>query len=150
MDHARPLDAVHGHRDVIAFFAYGTLRPGGSNYAKLAPLIEPEVTSAVVRGRMYASTAGAWPLLELRDRGDDWVHGTLFTASPTPNLWGLMGMIEVEWGYDLVWHPIHANPTSPSLGRALMCAWPWSRDRGELIPGGDWLRFAAGAVPTAE
>ena len=147
MDRTKPLDAVHGHRDVIPFFAYGTLRPGGSNYSKLSALIEPDNQDAMVRGRMYESTAGAWPLLELRDRGDEWVHGTLFTAVPSPPLWELMGMLELEWGYDLVWHAIHIDEATPSIGRALLCSWPWPRDRGVQIPGGDWLEHLSDRHP---
>ena len=140
---ARPTDAVHGHRDVIEFFAYGTLRPGGSNYHRIESLVDGAPTPAAVRGRMFASTAGAWPLLEVHERGDEWVIGDLFTAHPSAKLWELMGKLEVEWGYDLIWHSISATPAGPTLGKALLCAWPWPKDRGERIPGGDWLAYLA-------
>ena len=141
---ARPIDAVHGHRDVIEFLAYGTLRPGGSNFPRIASLIEGEPAPAWVRGHMFASTAGSWPLLEVREHGDDWVRGDLATAQPSHELWDLMGTLEVEWGYDLIWHSIYASPGGPILGKALLCAWPWPKDRGERIPGGDWLTYLDG------
>lgn len=137
--HTRPTDTTHAHRDVIELFVYGTLRPGGSNYPRVADLIEPDHAPAWVRGRMYASTAGAWPLLEPRQHGDDWVRGELLTVPPSPEFWALMGMLEVEWGYDLIWHPIHDAPGGALLGRALLCAWSWPKDRGAPIPEGDWL-----------
>ena len=140
---ARPADAVHGHRDVIEFFAYGTLRPGGSNFPRIEQWVDA-VEPAAVRGRMFASTAGAWPLLEVREHGSEWVHGDLLTTHPSPELWELLGTLELEWGYDLIWHPIHATPEGPSIGQAMLCAWPWPKDRGEPIPGGDWLAFLDG------
>lgn len=73
-----------------AFFVYGTLKTGQSNYHLIAPAVRA-VAPATIRGRLY--DLGPFPALA---EGDESVHGELLTVDPAalPRLLALLDDLE--------------------------------------------------------
>ncbi|MBW2451383.1 MAG: gamma-glutamylcyclotransferase [Deltaproteobacteria bacterium] len=127
----------------LPLFVYGTLRPGGSNFARFLQEHAKRIQSASVSGQIYWHVEGDYPYLV---NGPGRVTGHLIEIDPEvwPNLLAEIDRLE---DYDMQneaesWYVRRRITATLANGQRQTCwTYFWNRQcSGRLIEHGDWLK----------